>query len=150
MCLLSWLFLLVESAWFHILSMGVYFDTFSSLLPHFHWSTVSHVRLGRLPRRNCLQCYLLFLFKVYTYIASHWHALNVNRAWILKWKEEGDLQQRKRIYSSYSHDNHLTNKWQKFYSLQVKNKKVWFFGWEMFQLIASLRILYVAEHIDFQ
>ena len=33
--------------------MGVYFAAFSSLLPHFHWSTVSHVRFGRLHRRNC-------------------------------------------------------------------------------------------------
>ena len=31
---------------------GVNFVPFSSLLPHFHWSAVSHVRLGRLPRRN--------------------------------------------------------------------------------------------------
>ena len=43
----------MESAWFHVLSIfGVYFVPFSSLLPYFHWSTVSHVRLGRLPRRN--------------------------------------------------------------------------------------------------
>ena len=54
MCLLSWLFLLVESAWFHVLWMGVYFVAFSSLLLHFHLSTVSHVRLGRLHRRNWL------------------------------------------------------------------------------------------------
>ena len=41
----------MESAWFHVLSIfGVNFVPFSSLLPHFHWSTVSHVRLGR--RRN--------------------------------------------------------------------------------------------------
>ena len=35
--------------------MDVYFAAFSSLLPHFHWSTVSHIRLGRLHRLNCPQ-----------------------------------------------------------------------------------------------
>ena len=40
------------------LAMGVYFAAFSSLLPHFHWSIVSHVRLCRLHRRNCSCTYI--------------------------------------------------------------------------------------------
>ena len=32
---------------------GVFFAAFSSLLPHFHWSSVSHVRLARLLGQSC-------------------------------------------------------------------------------------------------